>query len=59
MTDNRNLRGEPDRSLINMGEQYEIDYWAKRFGSTKRHLQQAVRAVGNSAAKVEVWLKAK
>lgn len=58
MTDNRNLRGEPDRSLINMSEPYEVDYWIKRFGCTKQRLQQAVNAVGNSTAKVDAWLKA-
>jgi len=58
MSDNRNLRGEPDRSLINMGEQYEVEYWTKRFGCTKQRLQQAVNAVGSSATKVEAWLKA-
>jgi hypothetical protein len=58
MSDNRNLRGEPDRSLINMSEPYEVEYWTKRLGCTKQRLQQAVNAVGNSAAKVEAWVKA-
>lgn len=57
MTDNTKLRGEPDRSLISMSEPYEVEYWTKRFGCTKQRLQQAVNAVGNSAAKVEAWLK--
>jgi hypothetical protein len=58
MNDNRNLRGEPDRSLVNMSESYEVEYWTKRLGGTKQRLQQTVNAVGNSAAKVEAWLKA-
>jgi len=58
MTDNTKLSGEPDRSLINMSESYEVDYWTKRLGCTKQRLQQAVNAVGNSAAKVEAWLTA-
>lgn len=58
MPDNTKLRGEPDRSLINMREPYEVEYWTKRLGCTKQRLQQAVNAVGNSAAKVEAWLKA-
>jgi hypothetical protein len=41
-----------------MEEQYEVEYWTKRFGCTKQRLRQAVNAVGNSAAKVEAWLKA-
>jgi hypothetical protein len=58
MTDNKNLRGQPDRSLVNMHEAYEVEYWTKRLGVSKQRLQQAVSAVGNSAAKVEAWLKA-
>jgi len=58
MTDNTKLRGEPDRSLINMNEDYEVAYWTKRFGCTSQRLQQAVNAIGSSAAKVEAWLKA-
>lgn len=58
MNDNTRLRGEPDRSLVSMGEPYEIEYGSKRFGCTKQKLQQTLNAVGNSAAKVEAWLKA-
>jgi hypothetical protein len=58
MADSKTLRGEPDRSLINMNEPYEVEYWTKRFGCTKQRLQQAVNAVGNSAAKVQAWLHA-
>ncbi len=58
MTDNTKLRGEPDRSLINTSESYEVEYWTKRLGCTKQRLQQAVNTVGNSAAKVSAWLQA-
>lgn len=58
MTDNKNLRGEPDRSLINMNEPYEVEHWTKRLGCTRQRLQQAVNAVGNSAVKVGAWLQA-
>lgn len=58
MADNKNLRGEPDRSLINMNEPYEVEYWTNRLGCSKERLQQAVQAVGNSAAKVAACLQA-
>jgi hypothetical protein len=58
MADNKNLRGEPDRSLINMNESYEVEYWTNRLGCSRQRLQQAVQAVGNSAAKVAAWLRA-
>ena len=31
MADNRKKRGEPDRSTINMNEDYEKEYWKKKF----------------------------
>lgn len=57
MADSPDKRGEPDRSLINMNQPHEVGYWKTKFGCTKERLQQAVDAVGNSAAKVEQWLK--
>lgn len=40
-----------------MKEDYQIEYWTKRFGVSRDRLQQAVDAVGNSAAAVEQHLK--
>lgn len=53
MSDDKKDRGPQDRSRINMNEEYEVQYWTKKFGVTKEKLAEAVRAVGNSAAKVE------
>lgn len=57
MADDKSNRGPADRSRINMHEDYEVRYWTGKFGCTKAKLQEAVNAVGNSAAKVEEWLK--
>ena len=57
MADDKTLRSAQDRSRIAMGEDYEVQYWTKKFGVTRDQLQQAVDAVGNSAEAVEGHLK--
>ena len=59
MADNRKNRGQPDRSTINLNEDYEKDYWKKKFRVSGQALAGAVRAVGTSAKKVESYLKDK
>jgi hypothetical protein len=46
-----------DRKLISLKEDYEVEYWTKKFGVTLVRLSGAVRAVGDSAKEVEVYLK--
>ncbi|MCK1637877.1 MULTISPECIES: DUF3606 domain-containing protein [unclassified Bradyrhizobium] len=50
--DNLTKRDQPDRSKINMHEDYEVKHWTKALGVTKEELQKAVDKVGNSAAAV-------
>jgi len=57
MSDNTSLRGPQDSSRIAMGEDYEVAYWTKKFGVNREALQNAVDAVGNSAATVEEYLR--
>lgn len=52
MADNRLNRGEPDRSKINMSEDYEVKYWTKQLGVSRDELRKAIEKVGNSAAAV-------
>ena len=52
MSDDRTNRGQPDRSKINMNEDYEVKYWTRHFGVTREELQKIVDRVGNSAAAV-------
>jgi hypothetical protein len=59
MADDRKKRGEPDRSTINLNEDYEKEYWKKKFKVSGQALAGAVRAVGKSAKKVETYLKDK
>ena len=52
MADDKMKRGQPDRSKINMGEDYEVKYWAKELGVTRSELQRVIDIVGNAAAAV-------
>ena len=52
MADDKRKRGEPDRSKINMSEDYEVQYWTRHLNVSRDVLQRAVDKVGNSAAAV-------
>ncbi len=51
--DNLLNRGKPDRSKINMSEDYEVKYWCQHLGVTRDELQKVIDKVGNSAKAVE------
>ena len=59
MSDNRTKRAQPDRSKINMHEEYEVKYWTHALGVSHEQLQKAVDKVGNSAAAVRKELGVK
>jgi hypothetical protein len=50
--DNLTKRDTPDRSKINMHEDYEVRYWTRHLGTTREELQRVVDRVGNSARAV-------
>ena len=52
MSDNLTNRIQPDRSKINMNEDYEVKYWTHAWGVSREALQKAIDKVGNSAAAV-------
>ena len=54
--DDKTKIGSPDRDLINTSENYEVEYWSKKFGVTAEQLKAAVKAVGNSAEAVKTRL---
>jgi len=56
MSDDKTKRAPQDSSRIAMGEDYEVEYWTDRFGCSRKQLQDAVDAVGNSANAVEQYL---
>lgn len=49
MADDKTLRSPQDSSRIALGEDYEVEYWTKRFGVSREKLANAVKAVGNGA----------
>jgi hypothetical protein len=58
MSDDLNLRGPQDRTRINVHEDWELAYWAKKFGISKEQLIAAVKAVGPTVKAVEHHLSA-
>jgi hypothetical protein len=59
VADNLKRRGTPDSKTINMKEDWERDYWKRKFKVSGQQLAGAVRAVGKSAAKVKAYLDQK
>jgi len=57
--DNLTKKEQPDRSKINMHEDYEVKYWTRELGVSKERLQRVVDKVGNSAAAVRKELAAR
>ena len=55
--DNTKKTGSPDSKTINLSEDYEVAYWTKEFGISKKELSEAVAAAGKSAEAVRKHLK--
>ena len=46
MADDKTKRGTPDRSRINVNEEYEIRYWTKELGVSAERLRELVTKHG-------------
>lgn len=57
MADSKAKRGSADRARIALSQPHEVRYWCKKFKVTPAKLKAAVKAVGNSSAKVESYIK--
>lgn len=57
MADDAQQRGEPDRSLVSLGQDHEIAYWTDRFGISVESLTRAVDEVGHSVDRIQDWLR--
>jgi hypothetical protein len=57
MADSRKKRGGADRARIALSQPHEVRFWCKKFKVTPAKLKAAVKAVGNSSAKVESYIK--
>ena len=49
MADDLKNRGAQDRSRVNIHEDYEVQYWIKKWGVSKEQLAAAVQKAGVSA----------
>ena len=58
MTDDKRNVGSPDRDSINLGEDYEVQYWSKELRVTPERLRSVVEAVGPSVKAVREHLGA-
>lgn len=56
MADDKTKRAPQDAKLISLSEDYEVEYWTKRFGVSRDRLAEAIRAVGHSAENVGAYL---
>jgi len=57
MSDSTQSRGGQDRLRINVHEDDEVRDWSKRLDVTAEQLHDAVQAVGDKVADVELYLK--
>lgn len=53
MSDDKMNRGSADRSRINIHEDYERRYWAKKLGISEEELKAVVQEVGPMVKDVE------
>jgi hypothetical protein len=58
MSDNKMNIGGADSRRISLTEDYELRYWANKFGVTRDQLKDVVRQVGDNPQAVEDYLKA-
>jgi hypothetical protein len=59
MADDKSERGPADRTRVNVNEDYEVQYWSKKFGVSAEQLREAVKKAGVMAADVEKQLAKK
>ena len=58
MSDNKNKTDYRDRTQVNSSEDYELQYWSKKWGITTEELKDAIKKSGsNSVSKLEEYLK--
>ncbi|MGN6196840.1 MAG: DUF3606 domain-containing protein [Ginsengibacter sp.] len=58
MPDNKRHPGGMDRRRISLTEDYELRYWANKFGISRDELKKVVREVGDNPQAVEDYIKA-
>jgi hypothetical protein len=56
MADDKSKTAPEDAQRVNVHEDYEVQYWTKKFGCTPEQLKAAVKKVGVMAKNVEMEL---
>lgn len=59
MADNKKKVGKDDDIRINVRQAWELAYWTRKFGCTRKELRAAVKAVGPMAVAVLRHLRAR
>lgn len=59
MSDDKTKTGPRDANRVSMSEDYEVQYWTKRFNVSRDQLQDAVREVGNGVDQVAEYFQRK
>jgi hypothetical protein len=54
--DDKTITGNPDSKLINISENYEVEYWSQKFNVSAEVLKNAVAVAGNTVKDVEAYL---
>jgi Protein of unknown function (DUF3606) len=57
MADDKTRANGPDRDRIDVNQEHELRDWAKKFNASPEQIEEAVKAVGDRAADVEMHLK--
>jgi hypothetical protein len=52
-------RDYSEKTCIDVNQSYQVAYWKERFGVSEEELNEAVRAAGALARKVEAYLKSR
>ena len=55
MADDLTNRGAQDRSRVNIHEEYEVQYWTKKWGVSREQLAAAVQKAGVSRLLPGSW----
>lgn len=59
MSDNKNKKDYHDRDRVSLKEEYEIQYWSKRFKTDRAELEKLVAEVGPMVKDIEDLLSGK
>ncbi|RZJ36106.1 MAG: DUF3606 domain-containing protein [Flavobacterium sp.] len=49
--DNKTQKDVRDRTRVNINEQYEVEYWSKKFNVTPQELRDAVMEIRSDSVK--------